>query len=322
MRTLLSVAATVGLACAQAAHAQAPAYPAKPVRIIVAAAAGGPYDEAARAIGPRLTEIWGQPVIVDNRPGAANIIGATAAARSAPDGYTYFLANVASQSITPNLRKKLPYDPQKDFAPVILMMTSPMIIVTHPSLPVRSVKDIVALARARPGALNYSSAGVGNLQHLAMELLQSMAKIKMNHVPYKSFAPAAVDLVAGQVELGFANITGAMPHVKANRLRAVAVSSAQRTPLVPELPPVAETLPGFDVTTWMGLFAPSATPKELISTVHNDLARVLRTPEMTRHFNGQGADIIAGPPQQLAEFVRRDSARYGKVIRDIGLTAE
>src|SRR5688572_1186806 len=184
------------------AHAQTAAYPAKPVRIIVATSAGGPYDEAARAIGPRLTEIWGQTVIVDNRPGAANIIGATAAARSAPDGYTYFLANVASQSITPNLRKKLPFDPQKDFAPVVLMMTSPMILVAHPSLPVRSVKDLVALAKARPGAINYSSAGVGNLQHLAMELLASMAQIKMNHVPYKSFAPAAVDLVAGQVQLG------------------------------------------------------------------------------------------------------------------------
>ena len=310
------------LGASVAAYAQAPAYPVKTVRIIVAAAAGGPYDEAARAIAPKLTEIWGQQVLIDNRPGAANIIGATAAARSAPDGYTYFLANVASQSITPNLRKKLPFDPQKDFAPVVLMMTSPMIIVTHPSLPVRSVKDIVALARARPGALNYSSAGVGNLQHLAMELLQSMAKVKMNHVPYKSFAPAAIDLVAGQVELGFANITGAMPHVKQNRLRAVAVSSAKRSALVPELPPVADTYPGFDVTTWMGLFAPSATPKEAIAVAHNDIVRVLRTPEMTRHFNGQGADVIAGTPEQLREYVQRDHARYGKLIRDIGLTAE
>jgi tripartite-type tricarboxylate transporter receptor subunit TctC len=304
------------------AHAQTAAYPAKPVRIIVATSAGGPYDEAARAIGPRLTEIWGQTVIVDNRPGAANIIGATAAARSAPDGYTYFLANVASQAITPNLRKKLSYDPQKDFAPVILMMTSPMIVVTHPSLPVKSVKEIVALAKSKPGAINYASAGVGNLQHLAMELLMSRAQIRMNHVPYKGFAPASVDLISGQVELMFANITGAMPHVRQNRLKAVAVSSAKRTPLAPELPPVADTYPGFDVTTWMGLFAPTGTPKDAINTVHNDLARVLRLPEVSRHFREQGAEVIAGPPEQLSEYVRRDYARYAKLIKEIGLTPE
>src|SRR5688500_17403650 len=315
MKTL--VAACIAI-CAASVHAQTP-YPVKPVRIIVAAAAGGPYDEAARAIGPRLTEIWGQTVIVDNRPGAANIIGATAAARSAPDGYTYFLANVASQAITPNLRKKLSYDPQKDFAPVILMMTSPMIVVTHPSLPVKSVKDIVALAKAKPGALNYASAGVGNLQHLAMELLMSRAQIRMNHVPYKGFAPASVDLISGQVQLMFANITGAMPHVRQNRLKAVAVSSAKRTPLAPELPPVADTYPGFDVTTWMGLFAPTGTPKEAINTVHNDIARVLRLPEMNRHFREQGADVIAGPPEQLSDYVRRDYARYAKLIKEIGL---
>lgn len=321
MTKLLLAIATLCLHAASA-YPQTPVYPAKPVRIIVATTAGGPYDEAARAIGPRLTEIWSQPVIVDNRPGAANIIGATAAARSAPDGYTYFLANVASQSITPNLRKKLPYDPQKDFAPVILMMTSPMIVVTHPSLPVRSVKELVAFAKARPGAINYGSAGVGNLQHLAMEMLMSMAQIKMSHVPYKGFAPASVDLVAGQIELMFANITGAMPYVRANRLRAIAVSSARHTPLVPELPPVAEAYPGFDVTTWMGLFAPTGTPKEAINTVHNDIARVLRQPEMRRHFNDRGAEIIAGSPGELADYVRKDYARYATLIREMGLTPD
>jgi len=308
--------------CLHSATLYAQSYPAKPVRIIVATSPGGPYDEAARAIGPKLTEIWGQTVIVDNRPGAANIIGATVAARSVPDGYTYFLANVASQAITPNLRKKLPYDPQKDFAPVILMMTSPMIVVTHPSLPVNSLKDIVALAKAKPGAINYASAGVGNLQHLAMELLMSRAQIRMNHVPYKGFAPASVDLIAGQVEVMFANITGAMPHVAQKRLRAVAVSSATRTPLAPDLPPVAGTYPGFDVTTWMGLFAPAGTPKEAINTVHNDIARVLKQPEIARHFKDRGADIIAGAPEQLSEYVRRDYARYGKLIKEIGLTPE
>lgn len=299
-----------------------PRYPAKPVRIIVATTAGGPYDEAARTIGPRLTDLWGQTVIVDNRPGAANIIGATAAARSVPDGYTYFLANVASQAITPNLHKKLPYDPQKDFAPVILMMTSPMIVVAHPSFPVRSVKDLVALAKAKPGEINYGSAGVGNLQHLAMELLMSMAHVKMNHVPYKGFAPASVDLIAGQIPIMFANITGSLPHVQHRRLKAIAVSSARRSPLVPDLPPVAETYADFDVTTWMGLFAPAGTPNEAIAVVHGAVARVLAQPEMQKHFAERGADILAGPPADLAAYVKRDFARYGRIIKAIGLVPE
>ena len=321
MNRVICCAAIVTLSLIYSAG-YAQTYPAKPVRIIVATSAGGPYDEAARAIGPKLTEIWGQQVLVDNRPGAGNIIGATAAARSAPDGYTYFLANVASQAITPHLHKKLPFDPQKDFAPVILMMTSPMILVTHPSVPVRSVKDMVALAKAKPGAINYGSAGVGNLQHLAMEVLMSMAQIRMNHVPYKGFAPASVDLISGQIALMFANITGATPHVKQGRLRAVAVSSAKRSALAPDLPPVADTYPDFDVTTWMGLFAPSGTPGDAIGIVHRDITRVLRQPDMTRHFSERGAEILAGGPDQLAAYVRRDYARYGQVIRQVGLTAE
>ena len=319
MRTRLVVLATL-LAGAAFSHAQS--YPAKSVRIIVATSAGGPYDDVARAVGPKLTEIWGQTVIVDNRPGAANIIGATVAAKSPPDGYTYFLANVASQAINPALRKKLPYDPQKDFAPVCLMLSSPMVLVVHPSMPVKSVAELVKLAALRGGGLNYASSGVGNLQHLAMELLQTMAKIKMHHIPYKGFAPASVDLVAGQVDLMFANVVGVLPHVKSGRTRAIGISSAKGSALLPEVPGVAATFAEFDVTTWMGLFAPTGTPRDIIHKVSGDVIRVIQQPEMHQRFINQGAEVLAGTPEQLAETVRRDTARYAKLIKAIGLTAD
>lgn len=318
----LRLASALLLLPAAFSHAQTAAYPAKPVRIIVATPPGGPYDETARAIAPRLTAIWGQQVIVDNRPGAANIIGASTAAKSPPDGYTFFLANVASQAITPALRKNLPYDPQRDFAPVTLMLSSPLVLVVHPSMPAKSVKDLVSLARAKAGSLNYASAGVGNLQHLAMEMLQSAAAIRMNHVPYKGSAQASVDLIAGHVDLMFANIAGAMAHIKSNRIRAIAVSSAKGSTLLPEVPAVAKSYPQFDVTTWMALLAPAGTSRDIINKVGGDVNRVLKSPEMQERFVSLGQEVIAGSPEQVAEYARRDSARYAALIRDIDLKPE
>jgi tripartite-type tricarboxylate transporter receptor subunit TctC len=312
-----------GAASAQpASTSSGQAWPSKPVRIIVATSPGGPYDETARAVGPKLTEIWGQTVIVDNRPGAANIIGATLAAKSPPDGYTYFLGSVASTAINPSLRKSLPYEPQRDFVPVSLMLSSPMILIVHPSMPVKSVKELVALARAKPGGLNYASAGVGNFQHLSMELLMSMAKIKMNHVPYKGFAPAIVDLTTGQVTLMFANIAGAMPHIRNQRVRAVAVSSAQGSALLPSIPAVATIYPDFDLTTWMGLLAPTGTPREIVTKVGGDMNRVLKHPDLQQRFAGLGQEVLAGSPEQLTEYMRRDRARFAALIKDIGLTPD
>ena len=316
-----SVMLSAWLLCAATAHAQG-VFPQKPVRIIVATTAGGPYDDVARAVAPKLTEIWGQTVVVDNRPGAANIIGATAAARSPADGYTYFLANVASQAINPALRKKLPYDPQKDFAPVTLMLSSPMVLVVHPSMPVKTVAELVKLAASKPRGLNYASAGVGNLQHLAMELLQSLSKIKMHHIPYKGFAPASVDLDAGQVDLMFANVVGVLPHVKSGRTRAVGISSAKGSALLPDVPTVAATYAEFDVTTWMGLFAPTGTPRDIIGKVGSDVNRVIQQPDMRQRFMNQGAEVLAGSAEQLAETVQRDAARYARLIKEIGLTAD
>ena len=316
------IAAGLGLLPALSAQAQPGAWPLKPVRLVVSSSAGGPYDDVARALGPRLTEIWGQTVIVENRAGAGGTIGATFVAKAVPDGYTMMLGNAGPMAINPLLQKKLPYDTQRDFMPITLIMSAPMVLVVHPSMPVKSVRDIVALATAKPGRINYGSAGVGNLQHLSMELLLSMAHSKMNHVPYKGAAPALVDLIAGQVDLMFANIVGALPHIKGERLRAIAVSSASRSPLLPTVPAVANTYPQFDVTAWMGLFLPAGTPRELANKIGADFIQVVKRADMRERLAGQGAEAIAGPPEQLADLMRRESAMYAKVIREIGLSPE
>lgn len=316
------VAAGLGLLPAVSAQAQSGVWPLKPVRLVVSSSAGGPYDDVARALGPRLTEIWGQPVVVENRAGAGGTIGAAYVAKAVPDGYTMMLGNAGPMAINPLLQKKLPYDTQRDFMPVTLIMSAPMVLVVHPSMPVKTVRDMMALATAKPGRVNYGSAGVGNLQHLGMELLLSMAHGKMNHVPYKGAAPALVDLIAGQVDLMFANIVGALPHIQGRRLRAIAVSSASRSPLLPAVPAVADTYPQFDVTAWMGLFLPAATPRELAAKIGADFIQVVKRADMRERLAGQGAEAIAGPPEQLASLMRRESALYAKVIREIGLTPE
>jgi tripartite-type tricarboxylate transporter receptor subunit TctC len=317
MRQLLAL---LLLAVAGAAIAQP--FPAKPVRIVVPYAAGGPYDEIARAIGQRLSEIWGQPVIVDPRGGAAGGIGTDAAAKSPPDGYTLLLANAGPITINPNLMKKLPYDPQKDLAPVTMAVTALMVLVVHPSLPPKSVKELVALARSNPERLNYASAGIGNSQHIAMELLQDMAKVKMNHVPYKGAAPAFVDLIAGNVDLMFANIVGALPHVRSGRLRVIAVSQVKRSPVLPDVPSVSETYPDFDMTTWAGFFVPAATPKEVTVKLQGDIARVLQRPDLKERFAAQGAETVGGASADLAAFIRRETALFAKVIRSARIAAE
>ena len=316
------IAAGLSLLPALSAQAQPGAWPLKPVRLVVSSSAGGPYDDVARALGPRLTEIWGQTVVVENRAGAGGTIGATFVAKAVPDGYTMMLGNAGPMAINPLLQKKLPYDTQRDFMPITLIMSAPMVLVVHPSMPVKSVRDIVALATAKPGRINYGSAGVGNLQHLCMELLLSMAHSKMNHVPYKGAAPALVDLIAGQVDLMFANIVGALPHIKGERLRAIAVSSASRSSLLPTVPAVANTYPQFDVTAWMGLFLPTGTPRELANKIGADFIQVVKRADMRERLAGQGAEAIAGPPEQLADLMRRESAMYAKVIREIGLSPE
>jgi tripartite-type tricarboxylate transporter receptor subunit TctC len=315
--------AALMLACALGAeHAAAENYPAKPVRVVVPYVAGGPYDDLARLVGPRLTELWGQVVVVDNRGGAGGNIGADVVAKSAPDGYTLLLGNAGPITVNPNLQLKMPYDAQRDLVPVTWISASPMVLVVHPSLPVKSVRDLVRFAKTRPGRINYASAGVGNLQHLAMESLQSIAGIRMNHVPYKGAAPAFIDLISGQVEVMFANILGVLPHVKSGRVRAIAVSSAKRAAVLPEVPGVAETYPEFDMTTWVGIFAPAATPKEITAKLQGDFIKVLARQDIRERLASQGVEVIAGSGEQLAAFIRKESALYAKIVQSSGIRAD
>jgi tripartite-type tricarboxylate transporter receptor subunit TctC len=266
--------------------------------------------------------MWGQAVITDPRGGAGGSLGTDLAAKAAPDGYTLLLANAGPITINPSLQKKLAYDPQKDLVPLSYMLASVMVLVVHPSLPVKSVKELTALAKARPGRLNYASAGIGNLQHLGMELLQSLANVKMNHVPYKGAAPAFVDLMAGHVELMFANITGAMGHIRSGRVRAIAVSSARRAAVLPDVPAIAETYPAFDIAAWTGMFVPAGTPRDITTKLTADIKRALQRPDVRERFASQGAEVIAGSPEQLAELIRRETALYAQVIKRAGVTAE
>jgi tripartite-type tricarboxylate transporter receptor subunit TctC len=311
--------ALIALLVLAAGAAVAQTYPAKPVRVVVPYSAGGPLDDVMRVVGHRLTEMWGQSVLVDNRTGAGGSIGAEFVARAAPDGYTLLLGNAGPMTINPGLQKKLPYDVQRDFAPVVQLTASPMVLVVHPSLPVRTVDDLVRFAKSRPGQLVYASAGIGNLQHLTMEALQTLAGIRMNHVPYKGAPPALIDVMSGQVELMFANIVGVLQHVKTGKVRAIAVSSKTRAATLPDIPSITDTYPELDATGWTGLFAPAGTQREIIARLNADTNAVLARPDIRERFAEQGADMIGGTPEQLAQFVRRESALYAKIIRSSGI---
>ncbi len=307
------------LACS---NAMAQAYPSKPVRFVVPYPPGGPLDEVARAAAQRLTVAWGQQVIVDNRSGAGGSIGADVVAKSPPDGYTMLLGNSGPITVNPSLRRDLQYDPLRDLAPVTQIIAAPMVLVVHPSLPVRSVKDLVRLAKTNPGGLNYASAGIGNLQHLAMESLQSMAHIKMNHVPYKGAAPAFIDLLSGQVDLMFANIVGVLPHIWAGKVRPIAISAAQGAPVLPDIPGVAATLPQFDLDGWMGIFVRAGTPPEVIARMHKDIAVAVGNKDYSERFAKRGAQVTVGGPEGLAKIIREETVLYAKIIKAAGIKPE
>ena len=305
-----------------AVNANAQNYPVKPVRIVVPFAAGGPYDDIARTLGQRLTEIWGQAVLVENRGGAGGNIGAEVVAKAVGDGYTLLLGNAGPITVNATLFKKLPYDPQRDLAPVTMVNAGRMVLSVHPSLPAKNVKELIALARANPGRLNFASSGVGNLQHLGMELLRIQAGVTMNHVPYKGAALAFVDLMSGQVDLIFANIVGTLPHLRTGRVRAVAVSSGARSPLLPDVPAVAETYKGFDIPTWSGMFVPAATPRDIIAKLNADFGKVLARADVKERFANQGAESTPSTPEALADHVRKETVMYANVIRAAKIVAE
>jgi tripartite-type tricarboxylate transporter receptor subunit TctC len=298
-------------------------YPAKPVRFIVAFPAGGGNDVLARLVAQKLSAAYGQQFIVDNRTGAGGTIGAELAARSPADGYTLFLAAVATHAINPNLQRNLPYDPVRDFDPVCLMASAALVLAVHPSLPVRSVPQLVALAKARPGAINYASSGNGSSAQLAAELFKSMTHTNLQHVPYKGIAQGLNDLLGGHVQVIFNTAAALLPHVKSGRLRALAVTTAKRVPALPDLPTIAESgVPGYQTGSWWGIVVPAGTPRPIIDSLNREIINALRGPEISARLNAEAVLPIGSTPEEFAAHIRDELARLGKVIREAHIATE
>jgi tripartite-type tricarboxylate transporter receptor subunit TctC len=317
---LRPTAAAAGNAAQDALAARA--YPVKAIRFIVASPPGGPADTVTRLIGPRLTESWHQPVVIDNRPGANGIIGTEMTARAAPDGYTIVMV-AAGVAINPSLYANVPYDPIRDFYPVTQAISVPNVLVVHPSLAIATVADLVSAARARPGAIPIASAGKGTSGHLALELFQIVSATRFNHVPYRGGRPALTDLLSGQVSALYSIALSAMPHVRAGRLRALAVTSAQRTRAAPELPTLAESgYPGFEVTGWFGVLAPARTPRAIVAKLNDEIVRILRLPEVEQRLVAQAADPVASEPEDFAGHIAAETRKWAQVIRQAGIRPE
>jgi tripartite-type tricarboxylate transporter receptor subunit TctC len=315
--------ALLGALVAAAAPARAQSWPARPIRFVVPFAAGaGVLDIMARITSQHLTERLGQQVLVDNKPGAGGNVGAEIAAKAAPDGYTLLMANTALV-VSPFLYARMSFDPLTDLLPVTMVNSAPLMLVVHPSLPVKSVAEFIAYAKANPGKLNYGSGGVGTTPFLATELLKSMAAFDAVHVPYKGGAPALADLVAGQLAFMVENVPGTLPLVKDGKLRALAITSRSRSPLVPELPTMAEAgVPNYEMAGWNGVFLPKGTPAEIAAKLHEALVAVLRSPAVKEQMAGLGAEAIGNPQGEFAAFVKAESSRWGTIIRDKGIKPE
>lgn len=307
---------------AHPAAAQSAAYPSKPVRLVVPYAAGGPVDTVARLVAQKLTARWSHQVIVDNRGGSGGALGTHAVIKSPADGYTLLVGNSGPITVYPHLRKSVLYDFERDLAPASFMVKSCMVLVAHPSLPAKSVPDLVRLAKRQPGALSYASSGVGGVQHLGMVLLESRAGIRMVHVPYKGAAPALVDLISGHVHVQFNNVVGSLGHVQTGKLRALAVSTATPSSVLPEVAPVAKTYPGFDVASWMGIYAPAGTPQAIIDQLTRDVAWALNEPDAKKRLTEVGAEVVAGGPAALRDYARNESALFAKLIAAAGIPKE
>jgi tripartite-type tricarboxylate transporter receptor subunit TctC len=321
MRILTAfLAALVAMAIGGAALAQP--FPNKAVRIIVAFPPGGGVDIVARTMGPRLTEIWHQPIVVDNRPGASGVIGTEAAARSAPDGHTLFIGTLGNLTANQYLYPKMPVDPLRDLAPLTQVVAVHFVMTAHPSLPAKNVKELIALAKSRPGQINYASSGPGGAPHLGAELFKSMTKVNMIHIPYKGSGLSFVDLLAGQVSLTCDSQLQSLPYIKAGRLRALAVLGGKRSPLLPDVATVGETVPGYELTNWFGMTVPAATPRDLINRLYGDISKVLQQADFRDRITGMGADVIGSTPDQFGAFMKVESAKWGKVIREAGIKAE
>ena len=315
---ILFFAAAFGVGMAEAQQN----YPVRAVRLVVPSSPGGGTDITARIIAPKLGEYLGQQVVVENRPGAGTMIGGESVARAAPDGYT-LLMGISTLAINPAMYRKVPYDALKDFAPISQVVALPNILVTHPSLPVKSVKELIAFAKSRPGQINFASAGVGTNPHLSMELFLSMAGVKMIHVPYKGSGQGVIDLIAGHVTVMTPSILTALGYVKNNRLRALGVTSAKRAGGASDIPTIAEAgVPGYEAVQWFGVLAPAGTPREIIARLHKEVVRTVQTPDVRQKLVNDGADPVGSSPQEFAAFLRSETTKWAKVAKDIGIKPE
>jgi tripartite-type tricarboxylate transporter receptor subunit TctC len=316
-----TVAAMLALAVmALPALAQSPAasYPNKTIKIVVPFAVGGIADTFSRVIAGKLADAWGQPAIVENKTGAGGNIGADLVAKSPPDGYTLVMGNIGSHAVNPFLVKNMPYDPIKDFVPIAHVLDAEGLLVVHPSLPVKTVPELIAYLRANPGKASYASGGIGTTSHLAGELFKSMAKVDMVHVPYKGNSPAITDVLGGQTQMIFATMPTVIQHARAGKLRPVAVIGTSRTPAI-DVPTVAESLPGFEVSNWIGLFAPAGTPPEIVAKLNAEVQKIMMSPDVQKRLETEGAKFIPTTPQSFAAFQRAEADKWGKAIKEAGI---
>lgn len=323
MNIRLPLAIVVVAALAAPAGALAQKFPSKPVRLVLPFTAASAVDVLARLYAQKMSEAWAQQVLVDNRTGAAGIIGMEAIARALPDGYTLGMGNAATLAMNPHLYQKLPYDVARDYAPISLAAIIRNCLVVHPSLPVKSVKELIALAKARPGQLNYASGGVGSAQHVPMEMLKALAGINIVHVPYKGLTPAFNDVLAGEVPMIIPGLVSVLPYHQSGRLRIIATTGATRTGVTPEIPTIAQAgVPGYEFDSWTGFLAPTGTPAAIISQVNAEIVRISNLPDVRDRLTSLGFDVVGGTPEAFAAQIASNNARLGKVIRDAGIKAE
>ena len=301
-----------GVCLSAAAQAQ---YPTKPIRLVVPYPPGGPTDFVGRAVSAKLTELLGQTVVVDNRPGAGTVIGSELIARAAPDGYNLLFGTGGGTFLAPLILPKVPYDPQRDFAPVAMLVMSPQVLVVHPAIGANSVKELIAVAKAKPGQLNFSSVGTGTSPHLGGELFKALAGVDIVHVPYKGTAPGMTDLIAGRVQLAFSSIPTVLTHVQAGRLKMLGTGGTRRSAALPDIPPIADTLPGYELVTWYAIFAPTGTPAVIVNRLNAEIAKVLKDADIQKRLGEQGLEPVVMTPQELKRYTETDVSRWTRLIK-------
>lgn len=312
----------MALAALLSATASAQSFPAKSIRIVAPFPPASVADVLARPIAQKMNESWAQPVIVDNRTGMAGSVGSDAVAKAPPDGYTLLLGTVGTNAINAALYSKMPYNVRTDFAPITLVANAYLLLVMHPSVPVRTVKEVVALAKSYPGKLNFGSAGAGTTPHLAGELFKFLAGVSITHVPYKGSPQSAIDLMAGRLDLIFANGSAALPHIRTGRMRLIAISAPKRDPALPDVPAIAETVPGFEMLPWWGLFAPAGTPREIVARLNGETVRILALPDVKANYLNLGMTALSNSPDQFSTYVQEEIVRWAKVVKASGARAD